>query len=490
MDKIIISKTIEGLEIPLYMSMLNRHGLISGATGTGKTVTLKVIVEQLSKAGIPTFAPDIKGDLSGLAKPNSDINKDFFKERISKLNITDYHPSSFPVEFFDFYGQSGHGLRTTLTEMGPILLAKIFELNDTQEGILHILFKIADENGLLLIDLKDLEDLNDWVNENTSTLEKNYGKLSPQSLLAIKRKIIVLRENGGDSLFGEPAIKLSDFIKVENLKGDNLGQGIINILDATKAINSPRIYAAFLLWLLSELFESLPEVGDLEKPKFVIFFDEAHYLFDEASSTLLQKIETVVRLIRSKGVGIYFITQNVTDIPDSILQQLGNKIQHGVRAFTAKDQKNIKATANSFRTNANIDIASTILTLQVGEALVSFLDEKGVPSVVEHVLICPPSSSFGAISDQERKNIISSSPLYDYYKNSFDRESASEMLKKRKDLHPEVVTETITATSETGILGKYGAQIGKSIFRQLVSKLTTTVTREIIRGVMGSIKGK
>src|SRR5687768_9784385 len=387
----------------LLPNMANRHGLIAGATGTGKTVTLRVIAEQFSRLGVPTFMADVKGDLSGLARPGSDHPK--VSQRVTDLALTDFSFESTPVEFWDLFGENGHPLRATISDMGPLLLGRLLNLNDTQAGVLNIVFKIADDNGLLLLDLKDLKSMLQHVGDQAADFRTEYGNISPVSIGAIQRNLLVLQEQGADKFFGEPALNLEDLMQT-----DPRGRGVINILSAEKLVHSPKIYATFLLWLISELFENLPEVGDPPKPKLVFFFDEAHLLFDEAPPALLQKIEQVVRLIRSKGVGIFFVTQNPLDIPDAVLGQLGNRVQHALRAFTPRDQKAVRAAAETFRQNPAINVEQAITELGVGEALVSFLDAEGRPSIVDRALILPPRSQLPPLSVEERRVLINQSP--------------------------------------------------------------------------------
>lgn len=406
-------------------NMSNRHGLITGATGTGKTITLQTLAESFSKNGVPVFLADVKGDISGLAKVATPHPK--VDERIKSINIENYQPRAFPAVLWDFYGKKGHPLRTTVSEIGPLLWSNLLELNDTQTGVLYACFKIADQNGWLLLDLKDLRSMLIWIGDNTKELKTEYGNISKASLGAIQRKLIVLEEQGAELFLGEPGIALDDLIR-----NDFSGNGIINIFDASKIIQqSPKLYATFLLWLLSELFENLPEVGDAEKPKFVIFFDEAHLLFDDAPKVLIDKIEQVVRLIRSKGVGIYFVTQSPLDVPEEILGQLGLKIQHALRAFTPKDKKTVKIVAETFPENPNINTEKCITELGIGEALVSVLNKKGQPTPVERILIRPPESRIGPMSDEERAEHIKRSPYSGRYDIEIDRESAYEILKKR-----------------------------------------------------------
>jgi DNA helicase HerA-like ATPase len=417
-------------EIPVYLlpKMANRHGLIAGATGTGKTVTLKVMAESFSDMGVPVFLSDVKGDLAGLAAAGTDNPK--MQERIKMLGLSDFSCKSYPVRFWDLFGEGGHPVRTTVSEMGALLFSRLLGLNDTQEGILNIVFRVADEQGLLLIDLKDLRAMLQYVGDNARKFTLQYGNISVQSVGAILRALISLEDQGGDIFFGEPDIDISDWIKTAPD-----GRGIINILHSVKLFNSPSLYSTFLLWMLSELFEILPEAGDLEKPKMVFFFDEAHLLFEDAPKILLQKIEQVVRLIRSKGIGVYFITQNPSDLPEDVLSQLGNRIQHALRAFTPAEQKKVRAAAETFRPNPKFDTEKTISELATGEALVSCLNDDGSPGIVERAYILPPQSRFGTIDDATRKQIISSSELYGKYDQGIDNESAYEMLleMKRKD---------------------------------------------------------
>ncbi len=409
----------------LLLKYGNRHGLISGATGTGKTVTLQILAESFSAAGVPVFLSDVKGDLSGLCVAGSPDHKlhGAFMDRAETIRFDDYGYDAFPVVFWDMFGEKGHPIRATITEMGPLLLARLLDLTEAQEGILNILFRIADEEGLLLIDLKDLQSMLVHVGQRSKELALRYGNISTASVGAIQRRLLVLENQGGAEFFGEPALKLEDMIAV----GSD-GRGRLNILAADRLMQSPRLYATFLLWLLSELFEELPEVGDPDKPKFVFFFDEAHLLFDGAPKALVNKVEQVARLIRSKGVGVYFVTQNPADVPDDILGQLGNRVQHALRAYTPRDRKALKAAAETFRPNPAFDTEAAIMEVGTGEALVSTLMKKGVPSVVERTLIRPPSSQLGPCSDAARKRMIEQSPLAGLYEASIDRESAYEIL--------------------------------------------------------------
>ena len=408
----------------LLLKYGNRHGLIAGATGTGKTVTLQTIAEGFSAYGVPVFMADVKGDLSGVSQPGGDNPRAL--ERARQMAIEGYTGRAFPTTFWDLFGEKGHPIRTTVSEVGPVLMARLLQLNETQEGVLNIAFKVADEQGLLLLDFKDLQALLQWLAENAGQLTTEFGNVSKQSVGTIQRQLLMLDQQGGEGFFGEPALDLADMIRC-----DPAGLGTINVLAADRLMQSPRLYGTFLLWLLSELFEALPEVGDLDKPKFVFFFDEAHLLFDDAPKALLGRIEQVVRLIRSKGVGVYFITQNPLDIPETVLGQLGNRVQHALRAFTPRDQKAVKVAAETFRPNKKFDVAEAITELAVGEALLSFLDSKGVPTPVERCLIAPPQGRIGPAKDAERKAVLAASPLAGKYDQAVDRASAYEVLMGR-----------------------------------------------------------
>ncbi|MBJ9956431.1 helicase HerA-like domain-containing protein [Acinetobacter courvalinii] len=422
---VIAKKTTDTTQdIVLHSKFANRHGLIAGATGTGKTVTLKVLAESFSRLGVPVFLADAKGDVSSLAKAGESNPK--FDERLKTLQLEPIPFAASPVVFWDLFAQQGHPIRTTISEIGPLLLAQMLNLNDTQEGVLSAVFRVADDQGLLLIDFKDLKAMLTYVSENAAELKAEYGNLSPASLGAIQRNLLALGDQGGEQFFGEPSLNILDFIQT-----DTNGHGYINILAADKLMNTPKLYATFLLWMMSELFEQLPEVGDMDKPKLVFFFDEAHLLFDNASPALQQKIEQVVRLIRSKGVGIYFITQNPLDLPESVLGQLGNRVQHALRAFTPKDQKAVKTAADTFRANPEFKVDQAITELAVGEALISCLDEQGTPQIVERGWVMPPYSSFTPISPEERQLIISQSIVAGVYDQAVDRDSAYEMLQKK-----------------------------------------------------------
>jgi hypothetical protein len=413
-------------EIHLLTGMANRHGLIAGATGTGKTVTLQVLAEGFSREGVPVFMADVKGDLSGISqagRPNPKIS-----QRLTDIGIEGFAFEAIPVAFWDLFGEQGHPLRATISELGPLLLSRLLGLNDTQEGILALAFRIADDNGLLLLDMKDLRAITQFLGENARELRSAYGNISTASIGAIQRRLLSLEDQGGDRFFGEPALNPMDLMGT-----DQRGYGVVNILAADRLMRSPQLYATLLMWLLAELFEQLPEVGDADKPRLVFFFDEAHLLFDEAPKALLEKIEQVVRLIRSKGVGVYFITQNPRDIPDDVLGQLGNRFQHGLRAFTPRDQKAVRAAAQTFRANPALDTEAVIQTLGIGEALVSTLDENGYPTMVERTLIRPPRGQIGPISEQQRRELVRGSPVFGRYEDPIDRESAYEMLKARAE---------------------------------------------------------
>ncbi|PSB24594.1 helicase HerA-like domain-containing protein [Stenomitos frigidus] len=426
-DSLLIAKTTAtqgSHDCCLVPAMATRHGLIAGATGTGKTVTLQVMAERFSQIGVPVFMADIKGDLSGISQPGSDKPK--IRDRIQQLELLDFQFASCPVEFWDVFGEQGHPLRTTISEMGPLLLARLLNLNETQAGVLTIAFKIADDLGLLLLDLKDLRSLLQFVGDKAKDFKTEYGNLSAASVGAIQRGLLTLEQQGGDRFFGEPALDLMDLLQT-----DANGHGVINLLAANQLIQAPKLYATFVLWLLSELFEQLPEVGDMDKPKLVFFFDEAHLLFADASSALQDKLEQVVRLIRSKGVGIYFCTQNPTDVPLKVLGQLGNRLQHALRAFTPLDQKAVKAAATTFRPNPSLNVEQVITALGIGEVLVSFLDAQGIPTIVERAFVLPPQSQVGAIDPQQRQQSVQGSVLYGHYEAAEDRESAYELLKAK-----------------------------------------------------------
>ncbi len=477
-----------GQLISQLAKLSNRHGMIAGATGTGKTVTLQILAEGFSQLGVPVFVADIKGDLSGLAKAGAPHPK--IDERLAEIPIKDFAFKASPVVFWDMFGKKGHPIRTTISEMGPLLLSNLLELNDTQSGILYACFSIADDEGLLLLDLKDLRTMLSWMAENASELSSNYGNISKASVAAIQRRLLVLDRQGAKNFFGEPALGLRDL-----MQRDEDGRGIINILDATKlSSQSPKLYASFLLWLLSELFEQLPEVGDAKKPKLVFFFDEAHLLFDRAPRSLVDKIEQVVRLIRSKGVGIYFISQNPTDIPEDILGQLGLRIQHALRAFTPKDKKVVKTVAETFRPNPKFDCKQIITELGTGEALVSVLDEKGSPTPVERTLIRPPQSRIGPLKALERTEVIENSIIGDSYNESVDRNSAHEILQKRAKKTVQKVEKAQakqTATAKQPAKRRSNRQgIGEAMMKSVARSMGSALGRKIIRGILGSMFGK
>ncbi|MFN8626079.1 MAG: helicase HerA-like domain-containing protein [Candidatus Binatia bacterium] len=470
-----VAKGTQCLE--LLPSMANRHGLIAGATGTGKTTTLRVLTEQFSRIGVPVFLADAKGDLSGLARAGTTNPK--VAERLTQLGVKDFNFAACPVVFWDVFGAAGHPVRATISEMGPLLLARLLNLNDTQSGVLTVAFKVADDNGLLLLDLKDLRAMLHFVGDHAGELKTQYGNASSASIGAIQRGLLALEQQGGNRCFGEPALNLDDLMQT-----DDRGHGIVNILAADKLLQSPTVYSTLLLWMLSELFERLPEVGDPERPKLVFFFDEAHLLFEDIPKALQDKIEQVVRLIRSKGVGVYFVTQSPLDIPDTVLGQLGNRVQHALRAFTPKDQKAVKAAAETFRANPKLRIDRAITELAVGEALVSFLDARGTPAMVERAFIYPPCSRFAPLADDERRQAIRQSPVYGHYEQAVDRESAYEKLTARAAADaeaPPTSARKAPANATVAVLEAFA----KSTARAVGSSLG----RQIIRGVLGSILG-
>ena len=470
-------------DIAILPRMANRHGLIAGATGTGKTVTLRVLAEQFSAVGVPVFLADVKGDLGGLCRPGGDNAK--VNERIGELKLEGFEFAGYPVVFWDVFGAKGHPLRTTISEMGPLLLGRILRLNDTQSGVLNLIFKIADDNGLLLLDLKDLRSVLQFVGDNAEKFRTEYGNVSKASIGAIQRNLLVLEEQGGDLFFQEPALDVNDLLQT-----DADGRGVINIIAADRLMQSPRLYAAFLLWLLSEFFEQLPEVGDPPKPRLVFFFDEAHLLFADAPKALVEKIEQVVRLIRSKGVGVYFVTQNPLDLPETVLGQLGNRVQHALRAFTPRDQKAVRAAAETFRVNPRLDTAQAILELAVGEALVSVQDAKGTPTVVERAWILPPRSRLGVLEPAEMERTIRGSVLYGHYERTLDRESAYEKLQQKAAEIQAAAAQAAPAAPAAGRekpseLQKYVGAFVKSAAHSVGSQ----IGRQIIRGVLGSLFG-
>jgi DNA helicase HerA-like ATPase len=486
-------------EIFLLPGMANRHGLITGATGTGKTVTLQKMAESFSAIGVPVFMADVKGDLSGISQPGQMTPK--LKERLDLIAAKEPVFAASPVAFWDVFGEQGHPVRATVAELGPLLLSRILELNDTQEGVLTLVFKACDDNGLLLLDLKDLRAALQYIGDNAKQLTTQYGNVSAASIGAIQRGLLTLEQQGADKFFGEPALNVADLMQTSQ------GRGVVNILAADKLMQTPRTYGTFLLWMLSELYESLPEVGDPEKPKLVFFFDEAHLLFTDAPKALLDKIEQVVRLIRSKGVGVYFVTQNPLDVPDTVLGQLGNRVQHALRAFTPRDQKAVQSAATTMRANPGLDTQKAITELGVGEALVSFLDAKGTPSVVERAWILPPSGRIGPVTPQERQQLVKSSPVYGHYEQSVDRESAYEKLaaagKQRMQAAPASGQPAGTAPAAGGVLDALGGillgttsprgghkeGVLEAAAKSAARSVGSQVGREIIRGVLGGLLG-
>jgi DNA helicase HerA-like ATPase len=493
-EPILIAKN-DTQEIFLLPQMANRHGLITGATGTGKTVTLQTLAESFSRMGVPVFMSDIKGDLSGLSKAGGGNAK--VTERVTQLKLTDFAHRAYPVAFWDVFGEMGHPLRATVSDMGPLMIGRLLNLNEVQAGVLALVFKIADDNGLLLLDLKDLRAMVQSVGDNAADFTTEYGNISTASIGAIQRGLLQIEMQGGESLFGEPMLNIEDLMQT-----DSNGCGMINILAADKLMTSPKVYSTILLWLLSELYENLPEAGDLAKPKLVFFFDEAHLLFNDAPAVLLDKIEQVVRLIRSKGVGIYFITQNPADVPDKVLGQLGNRVQHALRAFSPRDQKAVKAAAQTMRDNPALNVEAVITEL--GVALVSCLNEMGQPSIVERAFIVPPHAQIGPVTDAERKAILANSLLAGHYEKSVDRESAYELLKGRTTEKQPEATQAAPVAAGGGIGGILGGifggnplgnssrssnrqGVGEAMMKSAARSIGSAVGREIMRGVMGSI---
>jgi len=495
-------------EFYLLPGMSNRHGLVAGATGTGKTVTLQVMAEALSSIGVPVFAADVKGDLAGISQPGKSSPK--LDERLKTMGLGEWSFAGCPVVFWDVFGKEGHPVRATVSEMGPLLFSRILNLNETQAGVLTLVFKIADDHGLLLLDMKDLEAMLQHVSEHARDYQTQYGNISAASVGAIQRGLVTLEQQGGDAFFGEPALNIEDLLQT----GPD-GRGVVNLLAADKLLESPQLYATFLLWLMSELFEKLPEVGDPEKPKLVFFFDEAHLLFNDLPSVLQSRIEQVVRLIRSKGIGVFFVTQNPIDVPDTVLTQLGNRVQHALRAFSPRDQKAVKAAATTFRSNPALNVEEVITQLGVGEALVSFLDEKGIPGIVQRALVCPPHSQIGPITPDQRAAMIKSSVVAGIYETAVDRESAYERLKGKAEAaapapgQPMPLPGTPPAGQPggapagegwlgevTGALGSVlggGSRRGDTVVQAAVKSaarsIGSTLGRQIVRGVLGSMLG-
>ena len=477
-DPILVAKG--ETELFLLPQMANRHGLIAGATGTGKTVSLQVLAEGLSRAGVSVFMSDVKGDLAGISQPGSDSNKKV-KERAELLKLKDFAFEGYPVAFWDIFGEQGHPVRATVTEMGPLILSRLFDLNETQSGVLSLVFKIADDNDMDLLDLKDLQAMLQFVGNNAQQFQTQYGNITGATIGAIQRSLLTLQEQGADKFFGEPALNLADLMRT-----DLKGRGVINILASDKLMRSPKTYTAFLLWLLSELFEQLPEVGDPEKPKLVFFFDEAHLLFTDVPKALLEKVEQVVRLIRSKGVGVFFITQNPMDVPQTVLGQLGNRVQHALRAFTQLDQKAVKAAAQTFRINPKLDVAEAITQLGVGEALVSMLDPKGMPGIVQRAFMLPPRSQIGPIPPELRQEIVRSSTLAGHYENVLDRESAYEKLQARTG------TAALAGAADPAARGRRSKPeptAFDNVLKAANSPLGRQIGREVARGIMGALLG-
>jgi len=491
----------------LLPALANRHGLVAGATGTGKTVTLQVLAEGFSRLGVPVFVADIKGDLSGISQPGAATPK--LQERLRRLGLDDFSFGGCPVTFWDVFGEQGHPVRTTVSEMGPLLLARLLQLNETQAGVLNIVFRLADEHGLLLLDTRDLRAVLQYVGENAAAFTTQYGNISSASIGAIQRNLLTLEDQGGDRFFGEPALNLDDLLQT-----DSQGRGVVNVLAADRLMQSPKVYATFLLWMLSELFETLPEVGDPPQPKLVFFFDEAHLLFNDMPSVLLEKVEQVIRLIRSKGVGVYFVTQNPSDIPETVLGQLGNRVQHALRAFTPRDQAAVRAAARTFRPNAKLDTEAALIELAVGEALVSFLDDKGQPQPVERALIVPPHSQIGPINAAQRQAILRNSLVAGVYDQPVDRESAYERLRQARGETPAAAPaapaksgglldalfgrggQTSSSPSAPSPLprapGRSGRQpdtFGTMVAKSAARTVGSTIAREIVRGLLGSMFG-
>jgi DNA helicase HerA-like ATPase len=494
-----------GKDLLLLPRMANRHGLVAGATGTGKTVTLQVMAERFSRIGVPVFMADVKGDLAGVSQPGAPNPK--IQERIQMLKLGDYAFEASPVTFWDIFGEQGHPVRTTVSDMGPLLLSRLLNLNDVQSGVMSIVFRIADDQGLHLLDFKDLRIMAQYAGDHADEFETEYGRVSPASIGAIQRGLLTLEDQGAERFFGEPGLDIEDLMQT-----DGAGRGLVNVLAADKLMMTPRAYSTFLLWLMSELFERLPEAGDPEKPRLVFFFDEAHLLFADAPQVLMEKIEQVVRLIRSKGIGIYFVTQNPLDIPDVILGQLGNRVQHALRAFTPRDQKAVKSAAETFRQNPNVDVETEITQLGTGEALVSFLDEKGQPGIVERAFVLPPHSRIGPVTPPERQVVIQGSLVYGHYEKAVDRESAYEMLKARAQQEAEAKAQaeaqrapySYPAPQDRGRAprsypdypqaprrpaGRPRDTLVEAMAKSAARSVGSSLGRQIIRGVLGSILG-
>jgi DNA helicase HerA-like ATPase len=488
LDPLIIARH-DDQELGLLPALSNRHGLITGATGTGKTVTLQVMAERFSSIGVPVFVADVKGDLAGMSQPGAASPK--LEARVKQIGVELPPFTGFPVVFWYVFGEQGSPVRATVSDLGPLLWSRILNLNDTQTGVLTLVFKIADDNGLLLLDLKDLRALLQFAGDNAQSFQTNYGNVSAASIGAIQRGLLALEQQGGDKFVGEPMLNVDDLLQTDG------GRGVVNVLAADRLMQSPQLYATMLLWLLSELYERLPEVGDPDKPKLVFFFDEAHLLFTDAPKVLLDKIEQVVRLIRSKGVGVFFVTQNPLDVPDIVLSQLGNRVQHALRAFTPRDQKAVKAAATTMRANPKIDTEKAITELGVGEGLISFLDEKGRPNVVVRAYVLPPASRIGAITPEERKAVIAASPVKGVYEQTIDRESAYEKLKARAGVSA-AGAPTAGGTVWDSVKGSLGGLISGSgrkdslveaVAKSAARTVGSTVGREIVRGVLGSLLG-
>lgn len=493
-EPILVAKNSKS-EFYLLPQMANRHGVITGATGTGKTVTLQRLAEGFSQRGVPVFMADIKGDLTGVSQPGGGNAK--IDARLEQLGIKDVKFEGSPVTLWDVFGKQGHPLRATVSEMGPLLLSRMLQLNDTQEGVLTIAFKIADESGMLLLDLKDLQSMLQFVGENADEITTKYGNVSKASIGAIQRGLLQLEQQGAEEFFGEPAVKLDDFMQTVG------GRGVLNLLAADQLINAPKVYSTFLLWLLSELFENLPEAGDLEKPKLVFFFDEAHLLFSDAPAALVEKVEQVVRLIRSKGVGVYFVTQNPADIPEKVLAQLGNRVQHALRAYTPQEQKGVKAAASSFRENPKVDTEKVITELGVGEVLVSMLDEKGIPTMVDRAFVVPPVGHLGPITADQRQQLMNTSLVAGVYEKAVDRESAFEILQRKTEekqaaqqqleaqeaAAKQVKEEEKAARAAARAPDSMWESIGKSVARSASSSIGRQIGNQIVRGVLGGILG-